>query len=189
MMAQEPLESELKIPVTDLQPIRASLRAARAVKVQSVARETNVLLDSDDGRLRNAGSLLRLRKHGDRKLLTFKGPVSYRGAVKERPEYETEIADLERMSDILGLVGFSIFMRYEKEREEWLLGEVSVVLDQTPMGDFVEVEGPPEQLEQTALVLGLDTADAVRGSYLSLWQEYRERHPELNLPCDMVFTE
>jgi hypothetical protein len=57
------------------------------------------------------------------------------------------------------------------------------------MGDFVEVEGPPEQLERTALLLGLRVAEAVRGSYVSLWHEHRARHPELDLPFDMVFIE
>jgi len=188
-VAKGPLESELKIPVTDFEPVRASLRRERAVVVQSMAREINLLLDSHDGRLRTAGSLLRLRRHGDRNLLTLKGPVSYRGAIKMREEHETELSDLPRMIEIFERLGFSVFMRYEKDREEWLLEEFSVVLDHTPMGDFVEVEGPPEQLERAARLLGFDAAAAVRGSYVSLWLEYRELHPELDLPTDMVFAE
>lgn len=188
-MAHEPVESELKIPVTDFDVIRASLRDARAVEVQPMARETNLLFDSEDRRLRNAGCLLRLRQHGGRNFLTFKGPASFKGAVKERPEYETIIADLDRMGEILERLGFNVFMRYEKRREEWLLGEVAVVLDRTPMGDFVEIEGPLEQLEGTARVLELDVEDAVRGSYVTLWHEHRARHPELDLPFDMVFPE
>jgi len=77
----------------------------------------------------------------------------------------------------------------KKDREEWLLEQCSVVLDHTPMGDFVEVEGPPERLERVARLLGLDAETAVRGSYVSLWVEYRELHPELDLPANMVFTE
>lgn len=186
-MARRSLESELKIPVTDFKPVRASLHRERAVVVQAMARETNLLLDMEDGRLRKAGSLLRLRQHGDREVLTFKGAVSYRGPIKERTEHEAEFTDLGRMVEIFGDLGFFVFMRYEKDREEWLLEEFSVVLDHTPMGDFVEVEGPPEGLEQTAHILGLDTANAVQGSYVSLWLEYRALHPELDLPADMVF--
>ena len=93
------------------------------------------------------------------------------------------------MVEIFERLGFSVFMKYEKDREEWLLDDISVVLDHTPMGDFVEVEGPPERLELAARLLGLDTAAAVRGSYVSLWLEYRELHPELDLPTDMVFAE
>lgn len=188
-MTAEPFESELKIPVTDFEPVRASLRHERAVVVQAMAREINLLLDQDDGHLRTAGSLLRLRQHGDRNTLTLKGPASYRGAIKVRPEHETEFTDFSRMVEIFERLGFSVFMRYEKDREEWLLGEFSIVLDHTPMGDFVEVEGPPERLELTARLLGLDAATAVRGSYVSLWLEYRELHPELDLSTDMVFAE
>jgi len=93
------------------------------------------------------------------------------------------------MVDIFERLGFSVCMRYEKDREEWLLEQCSVVLDHTPMGDFVEVEGPPERLERVARLLGLDAVTAVRGSYVSLWLEYRELHPELDLPANMVFTE
>jgi adenylate cyclase class 2 len=189
MQAKEPLESELKIPVTDLEPVRTSLRRERAVLVQILAREINLLLDRHDGRLRTAGSILRLRQHGDRNLLTLKGPVSYSGAIKVRAEHETEFSDLPRMVDIFERLGFSVCMRYEKDREEWLLEQCSVVLDHTPMGDFVEVEGPPERLERVARLLGLDAVTAVRGSYVSLWLEYRELHPELDLPANMVFTE
>ena len=114
-MAKGPLESELKIPVTDFEPVRASLRCERAVVVKSMAREINLLLDSHDGRLRTAGSLLRLRRHGDRNLLTLKGPVSYRGAIKMREEHETELSDLPRMIEIFERLGFSVFMRYEKD--------------------------------------------------------------------------
>lgn len=188
-MTAGPFESELKIPVTDFEPVRESLRRERAVVVQVMAREINLLLDQPDGRLRTAGSLLRLRQHGDRNLLTLKGPVNYSGSIKVREEHETELSDLSRTVEIFERIGFPVFMKYEKDREEWLLGEFSVVLDHTPMGDFVEVEGPPEQLERAARLLGLDVAAALRGSYVSLWLEYRELHPELDLPTDMVFAE
>ena len=188
-MGNEPLETELKVPVADHAPVRESLRGAGAVVVHTMAREVNFLFDTSEGRLRNAGSLLRLRDHGGRQLITFKGVPRFRGAIKERPEFETRIGDLTTMVEILEQLGFAVVMRYEKDREEWLMGEVSVVLDHTPMGDFVEVEGPADRLEEIARGLGLDVGTAVRGSYVSLWQDYRANHPELNLPLDMVFVE
>jgi adenylate cyclase class 2 len=188
-MGNKNLESELKIPVPDLARVRDDLQRARAIVVQTMAREANLLLDADDRRLRGAGCVLRLRRHVERKVLTFKGPADYRGAIKERPEYETEISDLENTTEILGELGFKVTMRYEKDREEWLLDDVTVALDHTPMGSFVEVEGPPEKLNQTAELLGLNIDSAVRDSYASLWLAYRERHPELDLPFDMVFSQ
>lgn len=188
-MAAEPLETELKIPVGDLEPVRRALHRSGAELVHPAAREVNLLLDSNDRRLCAAGSLLRLREHGDTRLLTFKGPARFSGAVKERAEYETVIHDLEGMQAILGQLGLVVVMRYEKDREEWRVDDASVLLDRTPMGDFVEVEGDPGEIQHVARELGLAVDQAVRGSYVSLWIEHRERHPELGLPVDMVFDE
>jgi adenylate cyclase class 2 len=188
-MGQERLETELKIPVADHDSIRESLRGAGAVAIHAMAREVNLLFDTSDGKLRNASSLLRLRDYGGRQLITFKGAPRFTGAIKERPEFETRIGDLSSMVQILEGLDFRVFMRYEKDREEWMMGEISVVLDHTPIGDFVEVEGPADQLEEIARSLGLDVATAVRGSYVSLWHDYCASHPEQNLPIDMVFAE
>jgi len=186
-MSSAGLEAEIKIPVANFDAIREALAEARAIAVHPRAREVNLLLDTDDGRLQNAGTVLRLRRYGLRHILTFKGPAVYRGPVKERPEHEIEIEDTESMLVILDHLGLRVVTRYEKDREMWLVDEVSVVLDHTPMGDFVEVEGPRERLQAMARSLALDPSTAARGSYLSLWREHRSRHPEMNLPIDMVF--
>ncbi|MCK5375821.1 MAG: class IV adenylate cyclase [Acidobacteria bacterium] len=186
-MGHPPLETELKIPVPGLEPVRAALRGLKAEKVHHMAREVNVLLDTEDDRLQTSGRALRLRRYGDRHLFTLKGPVSYRGTIKVRQENEVEVEDVERLQTILEDLGFSTVVRYEKDRETWRIGRIIIVLDHTPMGDFVEVEGPPEEIEATASAIGLDPERAVRGSYLSLWQVHRQRHPEDHLPADMVF--
>jgi adenylate cyclase class 2 len=181
------VEAEIKIPVVDLDSVREALARANAKAEHPRAREINLLLDTDDGRLQDAGSVLRLRRYGLRHILTFKGPAVFRGPIKERPEHEIDIEDTDRMLEILNHLGLRVVVRYEKDREMWLVDEISVVLDHTPMGDFVEVEGPQERLQTVARSLGLDPSTAVRGSYVSLWREHRSRHPEKNLPVDMVF--
>ncbi len=181
------METELKIPVADLVPVRTRLPALDARLVSESMREENVLLDTVDRTLSGRGCVLRLRRYGARRLLTFKGPASYDGPIKVRPEHELEIEDLETMLTVFEALGFSVVVRYEKDRETWRLNDVEVVLDHTPMGDFVEVEGPPGAIGPVARSLGLDPSDAVRGSYVSLWSDYRSRHPEKDLPGDMVF--
>ena len=186
-MTNTGVETELKIPVDDLTTVRDCLRKLEAELVTASAREVNVLLDAADGRLAADGCVLRLRRYGDRRVLTFKGPPSFHGRVKTRAEHETVIESLESMSRILENLGFMPAARYEKDRESWQLGAVAVVLDHTPMGDFVEVEGPSTELEAVARSLGLDPETAVRGSYMDLWQEFREQEPGRQLPLDMVF--
>lgn len=188
-MVNDCIETELKFPVPDLDTVREVLVRQAAAQIHPMAREVNTLLDTDDGRHRRSGSILRLRTYGGQHVVTFKGPVNYLGKIKERAEYEITCDDTGRMAMLFEQLGYSPIARYEKYREVWLLGEATIVLDHTPMGDFVEVEGPPESLEAIAVSLGLDPELAVRGSYLSLWSEYRQRHAQHDLPNDMVFPE
>jgi adenylate cyclase class 2 len=187
-VANDQLETELKIPVSDLGSVRQALARQAATQIHPMAREVNILLDDDGGHLQRAGSILRLRTYGEQHMLTFKGPARYHGKIKQRPEYEVSCGDAGRLLEVLEHLGFSAAARYEKHRETWLLGGMEVVLDHTPMGDYVEIEGPPESLDSTAASLDLDPEEAVRGSYLSLWSEYRQRHRGKDLPADMVFS-
>jgi adenylate cyclase class 2 len=179
------IECELKIPVDRLDVIRRGLAEAGAERLTCDEREDNVLFDTVDGRLASSGEVLRVRRIGGRHLLTFKGPATYDGAVKQRREIELEISSSERISELLHALGFAPWMRYEKQRESWRIDDVRVELDHTPMGDFVELEGPTDALEKTAHRLGLDPSRAVAESYIGLWQDYRRNHPELGR--DMVF--
>ena len=188
-MSAAGVETELKVPVSGHEAVRRALAALGAVRTHELAREVNLLLDGPERRLAAAGCVLRLRRYGDRHLLTFKGKASFEGAVKSRVEHELEIEDGELMRRVLEAIGFEVVMRYDKDREGWRLDEMSIVLDRTPMGDFVEIEGPAGTLEAVARALGLDPDAAVRGSYVSLWQELRAAHPERDLPVDMVFPE
>jgi adenylate cyclase class 2 len=187
-MSEVPTETEVKIPVADLGAVRDRLVAAAATCVRRSERETNVLFDRADGRLKAAGSALRVRRYGGRWVLTYKGPSTYRGGVREREELELEVADGDTLAAIFAHLGLEPDLRYEKDREVWRLGPVEVVLDHTPLGDFVEIEGRAEEIGPAALALGLDPSDAVRGSYVRLWERRRSEHPELGLPRDMVFA-
>ena len=186
-MSVTPLEKELKIPVENLQLVQKALSARGAILLTPMAREENFLLDSEDGRLGAKGCVLRLRRYGERRVLTFKGPARYEGPIKIRTEQELGIDRLSPMREVFELLGFSVVARYQKDREAWRLDDAEVVLDHTPMGDFVEVEGPIHTLEGVARSIGLDPTTAVRGSYMGLWREYREQRSHEDLPRDMVF--
>lgn len=182
-------ESELKIPVRDLAAVRGRLHAIDARLVHPEHREVNLLFDTHDGRLASGGHVFRIRTAAGRHVITFKGPASYRGVIKERDEVEVEVSDPTLATAIFERLGLRIVVRYEKDRESWLVGEVTVTLDHTPMGDFVEIEGPVRELHGVARGVGLDPLTAVHGSYVNLWQQYRHARPELGLPTDMVFPE
>jgi adenylate cyclase class 2 len=183
------LEEEIKIPVQGFDEIRQRLRAGDWQCTEEALREQNILVDRPDGELRSRGRALRLRQHGERTILTLKGRARYEGAVKIRPELEVELSSLDTMAEILESLGFSPVVRYEKDREIWQKRGLTVTLDHTPIGDFVEIEGLKKNLAPAAVELGLDVRDAVPGSYLGLWELHRLAHPEKQLPRDMVFEE
>jgi adenylate cyclase class 2 len=179
------IESEIKIPVSDLAPIRRRLERAGGQRLAEEMLEANTLFDTADGAFAASGRVLRLRRIGDRRVMTYKDRATMDGAVKHRREIELEVASVERMTELLDALGFAPTIRYQKRRESWRWSAIRVELDHTPMGDFVELEGEPERLEDAARHLGLDPADAVAGSYIELWFEHCRRRSEVGR--DMVF--
>lgn len=179
------IESELKIPVVGLDHTRNRLAETGAHRLTDAELEINILFDTIGGELATTHQVLRVRRVGDRTILTYKGPASWTGAVKQRREIELHVASAETAAELLHALGYAPWMRYEKIRESWSFDEVRIDLDHTPMGDFVEIEGDPDALEITARRLDLDPADAVAGSYISLWNERRQHQPDLGR--DMVF--
>ena len=180
------MEEEIKLRVADHAPVRERLRSRGARLAVGEQFERNWVLDDDGARLATGGCLLRVRRWGERSSLTFKGPPSFVGGVKRREEVESDVADPSAILGILAGLGFVVRRRYEKRRETWTVGDAEVALDTTPMGLFVEIEGPADALPALARDLGLDPAGALRGSYVALWEAYRADHPETG--DDMVFT-
>lgn len=185
MTTSGPLEQEIKIPVERLESVRARLGALGARLEAARQLEDNAVLDTPDLELLGSGRLLRLRRWGSEVVVTFKGPASYKNGVKTRLELETGVAEPDRMLGILGQLGWTVQRRYQKRRETWHLGGVTVALDETPIGCFVEVEGPAGELAAAARALGLDPDAAVSASYQELWQQWRRDHP--GAPRDMLF--
>ncbi len=180
-------EIEVKIPCEDLDGMREKLRGLRSTPRTPVHFESNDLYDDPEGRLRVSGRVLRLRRAAETALLTYKGAASFTGGVKVREERETRVSDPEEMEAILIALGWKRRFRYEKRREEWMLEGCAVALDETPIGNFVEVEGDPRSIRRAVIALGLDFAKAVPYSYARLYAERRKEDP--TLPADMIFRD
>jgi len=93
-------------------------------------------------------SVLRLRRIGNRGVLTYKESLPARLDMKHRREYETRVDDPDAMELILEALGLTPALVYEKRRETWRLGQTEIVLDELPFGLFMEVEGPEEDIRE-----------------------------------------
>ena len=180
------IEIKLRLP-EDLSEIRKKLRRLRFRIRKRRAFESNILFDDIKRRLRKHGKLLRVRRTGKRGLLTFKGP-SEQSRYKKRWEIETEFPDGDVLERILVQIGYHPVFRYEKYRTEYTRGSAGgeVLLDETPIGNFLELEGRPRWIERTAKLLGFSRADYINRSYGYLYLAYcRERRVR---PANMIFN-
>ena len=180
-----PDEIEVKIPVEDLDAVRRGLQERGAVATRARHDECNDLYDHPDGRLAAAGCALRLRRTAGLCLLTFKGPARFEQGIRTREERETTVGEAGEAEAILVGAGLARRFRYEKLREEWALAGCAVALDETPIGNFVEIEGDPARIREAVTALGLDFASATPYSYPHLYSLKRKETPAL--PPDMVF--
>jgi predicted adenylyl cyclase CyaB len=177
------IERELKSPCDNLEDMRERLLALEAERLAAGGVEENLVFDRE-GSLVQKRQILRLRRDRSGWSLTFKGSPSFEDGVKIRAERETKVENGEEVHAILEGLGYEVVKRYEKKREEWRLGGVTVALDHTPIGDFVEFEG--SGAATVARRCEFDVQRAETRSYVELYEDYRREHPEA--PPDMVFS-
>lgn len=170
------LERETKIAVAP-EEARAALREAAAQLQAERHLEENWVLDHPDGRLQREDRLLRLRRMGGaggKWLLTLKGPGWEEGGHKVREESETRVGEGELLLEAFATAGLEVAWRYEKYRTTWELAGVTVSLDETPIGAFLELEGEAGATEEAARLLELDAEKFVDRTYADLWRERGE---------------
>lgn len=217
-------EIEVKLRIADKRRLLGQLARLEAKQVRARVHEMNTLYDTPNGNLARQGRMLRLRverpesrpngagrtrKLGSGKpefsaLLTLKGPprgrrASKLGPYKVREERELRIADARDVPGILEALGVRPWFRYEKFRSSFELPgmrNLKLALDETPIGLFLELEGPREEINRAAKVLGFARSGYISKSYGALFMDERglARRTSQNEPVpfsgvpDMLFS-
>jgi adenylate cyclase class 2 len=163
------LEIEIKLRVGLLPPWREKLVGMGATARCPRGFERNLVFDTPRRRLEKSGVLLRLRRHEGRSVLTMKMPAQAHAGYKVREETEADVSDFTAMAGILGGIGFRPFFTYEKYREVFQLDGVAIMLDETPIGNFLEIEGDPQAIDAAAACLGFSRGDYISDSYYQLF--------------------
>ena len=188
-----PREVEIKLKVANPRSLRKHLNECGFAVVVRRHFASNAVFDFRDSRLRRSRSLLRLRAEGSRHILTFKGPPLASSAYKIRTEFETEIKDADAIQQIFEALGLRPIFRYEKfrtvyaEKDRGKAGAVPLlVYDETPIGYFMELEGPARWIDRVARRLGYLRRDYITASYASLYLDYCKENRVK--PGNMVFS-
>jgi adenylate cyclase, class 2 len=168
-------EIEIKFRVADLRALARKLRGAGFRMVTKRTHELNTLYDLPGGVLRARQQLLRLRKYGSEWTLTHKAGKRI-GRHSSREELETSVGDGNKMDAVLRALGYTPSFRYEKFRAEWTDGKGQVVVDQTPIGDFCEIEGAPRWIDATAKKLGVSEGDYITKNYATLFADWKREN-------------
>jgi len=169
-----PNEIEIKFRIDNLRDLTRHLRAAKFRLVTPRTHEMNTLYDLPGQPLRKRGDLLRLRKYGKQWVLTHKSKGTA-GRHKSRVETETRVSDGEQMNAILCALGFQPTFRYEKFRAEWSDRRGHVVVDETPIGNFGEIEGSSRWIDRTARKLGIRPEHYITDTYAGLFFAWKRR--------------
>lgn len=210
-------ETEIKLRISDLRVFQRALkRLGVQTATAGRVHEWNVIFDTPERGLARQGKLLRIRtetsekewkKRGmvkNRVLVTFKSPVE-RGIealtvnpeeqrYKVREELELEVAEAAMMTRIFEGLGMQGWFTYEKYRttyhlpgsKRWGKG-LLIEQDETSIGKFVELEGPPEAIDRAAQELGFSKQDYILKNYMTLYfEDCSSKGVE---PSNMVFEE
>ncbi|MCA9911699.1 MAG: class IV adenylate cyclase [Anaerolineae bacterium] len=177
-------ETEVKIFTPNLHEIREKLEQLGARLLQERVFELNVRYDSSDGSLSSRGIVLRLRQDTQTRL-TYKSPGNIERGIVTREELEVALSDFDTMDIILAKLGYHPYMTYEKYRAVYQIGAVEVMLDELPYGNFIEVEGMAQDIEDILQTLGLHHAQRRTDSYTKLF-DFVRHHLELHFQ-DLTF--
>ncbi|HEX3570550.1 MAG TPA: class IV adenylate cyclase [Acidobacteriaceae bacterium] len=209
-------EIELKFPIDDLARLQLRLPLLGFQLDTPRTFEQNTLYDTPDRVLRRTTQILRIRRYGEIWTATHKRTPGNTADGEEtrykiRIETETRVEDGPALAAIFEQIGYAPVFRYEKFRTEWsqatptiegplfsnaeLPSEVAelakpthLVIDETPIGDFAELEGPPAWIDQTLAALGINPSSCLTDSYGRLFLAWKSRtgSPAENLTFDEI---
>ncbi len=180
-------EIELKFPVLDPQALQALLPQLGFHLETLRTFEHNTLYDTPNRDLRARREILRIRQYGTlctvthKRLPTQQDPVDT-ARYKIRIETETVIAEREALAEIFRQIGYLPAFVYEKYRTEWSCATGPdgttvghLLIDETPIGNYAELEGPTAWIDQTLAALNIDPATCLTDSYGKLFLDWKQR--------------
>lgn len=166
-------ETEIKLRVENLEKIKQILLNKGFKIEKKLFLERNYVFDTDENKLKSKNQLLRLRIECNKYILTFKKPIIQKdkSEYKVREEIEIEVSDFDKTKSIIENLGYTIKFIYEKYREIFSKKDIHIMLDKTPIGNFVEIEANYEDIDYVSNLLGFDKNDYINKTYGELFKK------------------
>ena len=187
------IETEIKLAVRDRKPVEKQLAVLGFMVLKPRHFERNYLFDFPDLRLSKSGRLLRLRVTASGNLLTFKGPPLRSSRYARRREVETWVGNGALLREILKSLELREVFAYEKYRTVFVApapapmrASPQAAFDQTPIGNYLELEGPTGWIDSLASRLGYSPREYITATYLSLYRQ--NCRAQGRKPGNMVFN-
>lgn len=167
-------EIEAKFYVKDLKQIEAHLHDLKARLIQPRIHESNIRFDTPNQDLSRAQRVLRLRQD-DKARMTYKDASKNEQGVLDRTEIEFVVEDFEKAKKLLEAIGYQKSLFYEKYRTTYELDNTHIMLDELPIGSFIEIEGEStDSIREIARKLSLKWDTAISTSYSALFERVRK---------------
>ncbi len=180
-------EIEIKFPIADPAAFQSRLTALGFHLDTPRTFEHNTLYDTPTRDLRERKEILRIRQYGPLCTVTHKrkpGPDEPVDTTryKIRIETETVIAEGAALGAIFEQLGYTPAFVYEKYRSEWShpISPDSkqtghLLIDETPIGTWAELEGPTDWIDRTLAKLDIDPDTCITDSYGTLFLNWKQR--------------
>jgi len=173
-MANNPIEIEIKFKIADLTGLEEKIKAVGGKELHHNVFQRTVRMDTPEESLRERGVFLRVRD-GEKRVMTVKSKLAGSDErFKERQELEIEISDVSMAEEMLVTLGYAKKWIMEKYRTEYELAGTVLALDHLPFGDYLEIEGDKESIEEAITILGLEDQEKITCSYWHLFDDYKK---------------
>lgn len=172
------IEIEKKYRLTDAQRDEVLERLNEiGAEFQGEDLEENILYRG--GILDEKRAVLRIRKIGEKAILTFKQRIQNQSDAKHQVEHETSIDDPDEIENIVENLGFKKRLIYEKRRKTWRFRDVEIVVDELPFGLFMEIEGSITAIAEAEMFLDIEDLTVEHRTYPNLTAEFGSQNGDL----------
>jgi adenylate cyclase class 2 len=170
------IEKKYRLNEAQRERVLESLREVGA-EFQGEDFEENILYRG--GILDETNAVLRVRKIGEKAVLTYKQRIRNQSDIKHQTEHETPVDNAFELENIIESLGFYRKLIYEKRRKTWRFRQVEIVLDELPFGLFMEIEGSITAIMEAEMLLDIEDFEAEHKTYPRLTAEFGTRRGEI----------